>query len=150
MTQDVKLRNVQYKILHNIYPTMKHLHTWKIKNSPNCTNCQIPETISHAVWECPIAQQSISNLTTIYNAINNTHLTLDKKTVIYGIRNKAAFNTILTIIKRNLILQREEKQVLSCKVIKQLIKQQCDLELYIAQKKSYQQKHERRWKDFKL
>jgi len=150
MTKDVKLRNVQYKILHNIYPTMKHLHTWKIKDTPNCANCQIPETIAHAVWECPVAQQTINNLTIVYNATNNTHLTLDKKSVIYGIRNKAAVNTILTVIKRTLILQREEKQILSCEEIKRLIKQQCDIELYIARKKNNQQKHVKRWTEFNL
>ena len=36
MTKNVPLRNVQYKILHNAYPTMKHLFHWRIKNSPNC------------------------------------------------------------------------------------------------------------------
>ena len=129
---------------------MKHLHTWKIKDTPNCANCQIPETIAHAVWECPVAQQTINNLTTVYNAINNTHLTLDKKSVIYGIRNKAAVNTILTVIKRALILQREEKQILSCEEIKRLIKQQCDIELFIARKKNNQQKHVKRWTEFNL
>ena len=71
MTQDIKLRNVQFKILHNIYPTMKHLHTWKIKESPNCTNCQCPETIEHAIWECNIASETVHNLSSVYTQINN-------------------------------------------------------------------------------
>jgi hypothetical protein len=37
--------NIQYKILHNIYPKIKHLHTWKIKKTPNCAHCLTPETI---------------------------------------------------------------------------------------------------------
>ena len=150
MTQDVKLRNVQYKILHNIYPTMKHLHTWRIKNSPDCATCLIPETISHAVWECQIAQQSINNLKELYRALNNKSLVLDKKSVIYGIQNKAALNTILTLIKRALILQREDKKTLTCEDIKHLIKQQYNIEDYIAKKKNKLPKHLRKWNEFTL
>jgi hypothetical protein len=150
MTQDVKLRNVQYKILHNIYPTMKHLYTWKIKNSPNCTACQIPETISHAVWECDIAQQSINNIIELYRTINNKPLVLDKKSVIYGIQNKAALNTILTLVKRALILQREDKRTLTCEDITHLIKQQCNIEHYMAKKKNKLPKHMKKWHEFIL
>jgi hypothetical protein len=74
---------------------------------------------------------------------------LDKKSVIYGIRNKAALNTILTIIKRSLILQREDKKILTCDDIKKLVKQQYDVEFYIAKKKNSKEKHEKKWNEFK-
>jgi len=53
--KDMKLRNIQYKILHNIYPTMKHLHTWKIKDTPKCCLCGVEETLKHAIFDCQIA-----------------------------------------------------------------------------------------------
>ena len=129
---------------------MKHLYTWKIKNSPNCTTCQIPETISHAVWECDIAQQSINNIIELYRTINNKPLVLDKKSVIYGIQNKAALNTILTLVKRALILQREDKRTLTCEDITHLIKQQCNIEHYMAKKKNKLPKHMKKWHEFIL
>jgi len=46
--KDVKIRNLQYKMLHNIYPTMMHLKRWKIKDSENCKRCNIKETLKHA------------------------------------------------------------------------------------------------------
>jgi hypothetical protein len=150
MTQDIKLRNVQYKILHNIYPTMKHLHTWKIKESPNCTNCQCPETTEHAVWECNIAQETFQNFARIYAEINNKTLALDKQNVIYGMPNKDALNTLLTLIKRTLILQREDKQTLTCEDIKRIIKQQQELEKYIAKKNNKVTKHQKKWSEFLL
>ena len=148
MTQDIKLRNVQFKILHNIYPTMKHLHTWKIKESPNCTNCQCPETIEHAIWDCNIARETIHNLSSVYTQINNKTLVIDKQAVIYGTVNKYALNTILTLIKRTLILQREDKQVLSCEDIKRIIKQQQELENYIAKKNNKLPIHMKKWREF--
>jgi hypothetical protein len=150
MTQDIKLRNTQFKILHNIYPTMKHLHTWKIKDSPNCTNCNCPETTEHAVWECTIAQETIHNLISIYTQLNSNTLTLDKRSVIYGIQNKDALNTVLTLIKRTLILQREEKRSLTCEDIKRIIKQQMEMEHYIAKKNNKLPKHLKKWKEFIL
>jgi hypothetical protein len=60
--KDVKLRNVQYKILHNIYPTMKHLNRWKIKESDKCAYCDVTETLSHAIYFCPVAKKAIECL----------------------------------------------------------------------------------------
>ncbi len=60
--KDVKIRNLQFKMLHNIYPTMAHLKKWKIKDSENCDRCQIKETLSHAVFNCPIAQTATKHL----------------------------------------------------------------------------------------
>jgi hypothetical protein len=47
---------------------------------------------------------------------------LDKQTVIYGLQNKNALNTLLTLIKRTLILQQGGKQAQTCEDIKRKIK----------------------------
>ncbi len=71
MTKNVPLRGVQFKILHNAYPTMKHLFHWRIKASPNCTSCNVPENTIHAIWDCNIARQTIGNLQSILNTVLN-------------------------------------------------------------------------------
>ena len=58
-TKDIKVRNIQYKLLHNIYPTMSHLYKWKIKTTKLCSLCNTEETIKHAIYECPIAVSSL-------------------------------------------------------------------------------------------
>ena len=56
---------LSYDMFNAIYYTT---YSWKIKNNPNC---QIPEIIVDTVWDFPIAQQGISNFTTVYKAIND-------------------------------------------------------------------------------
>jgi predicted nucleic acid-binding OB-fold protein len=64
--------------------------------------------------------------------------------------NKDALNTLLTLIKRTLILQREDKQTLTCEDIKRIIKQQQELEKYIAKKNNKVTKHQKKWSEFLL
>ena len=132
MTSNVALRNVQYKILHNTYPTMKHLFLWRIKESPNCTACQTPETTIHAVWDCNIAQTAINNLLPIYRtAKRNQNLIISKEDFVYGLRNDGATSTIFTLLKKKLILQRERKQVVTPEEIILMIKEEMAIEKYI-------------------
>ncbi len=104
----------------------------------------------HAIWECNIAQETFQNFVRIYTEINNKNLALDKQTVFYGMQNKDALNTLLTLIKRALILQREDKQALTCEDIKRIIKQQQELEYYIAKKNNKVTKHQNKWREFHL
>jgi hypothetical protein len=101
MSKNIPLRNVQYKILHNAYPTMKHLFHWRIKNSPNCTSCNMPETTMHALWECNIANQTIQNLQSTLSNIStgNRHVQISKEKFVYGIKSQPVTNMIFALIK---------------------------------------------------
>jgi len=148
MTKNIKIRNVQYKILHNIYPTMKILHKWNIKPSPNCTNCNREEDLVHAIWTCPIAVESIDNIKRLYNEVNRENqIDLNKEDIIYGIKNKDALNTIITLIKQRLILQRENKQIISRDEIMEIIKREIRIESYIAKKSNRMPTLLKKWKD---
>jgi hypothetical protein len=152
MTKNVPLRGVQYKILHNAYPTMKHLFHWRIKASPNCTSCNIPETTIHAIWECNTARQTIENLQRILNAImiNRSHCLITKEKFLYGVKSKPALSMIFTLIKRNLILQREDKIIITEEIINKIISQEYKVEKYIATKQDSMHKFNARWKDYSL
>ena len=67
-TSGIVLRSFQFKILHRILPTNKHLFTCKLKNSNLCDFCSSSiETIEHIFWECPITQDMGSQLVTFFN-----------------------------------------------------------------------------------
>ena len=51
-------------------------------------------------------------------------------------------------MKRTLILQREEKHVLSYEDIEKIIKQQYDVENYIPRKNKKSLQHDKKWKKF--
>ena len=152
MTKNVPLRNVQYKILHNAYPTMKHLYHWRIKNSPNCASCDLPETTIHALWECNIATQTIQNMhRTLTNiAIGNRQVQISKENFLYGIKSQPVTSMIFTLIKRSLILQREDKNVITVEKIYEMILREYNVEKYIATKQGILNKFNVRWKDFNL
>ena len=52
--------NTSFKLAHDIIPVAYKLYVWNFRNIlPFCKNCsprQIPETVTHCFWECPVIQ----------------------------------------------------------------------------------------------
>jgi len=142
-TKDVKLKNIQYKILHNIYPTMKHLFTWKIKDNPNCTYCNVQENLKHAIFECPIARDCLNKLKEMIG-IQNVNISYKDILLGFGACNNHNFgmprtklyaiDMILILVKQRLILQREEKRFISVNELRNLIINWMNVEKYNAKK----------------
>jgi hypothetical protein len=142
-TKEVKLKNVQYKILHNIYPTQKHLFKWKLSDTPYCHYCKNEvETIMHAIHYCPIAMETKANLERHIKNEFDIDLVISPLETLFGIGNdtnynlsnkqKSIINTLLIIIKRKLILQRENKLIISLNEIKNFAQFQMKLDSYIS------------------
>jgi hypothetical protein len=144
-TKEEKLKNVQFKILHNIYPTMSHLYKWKIKDTPNCHNCNIKETTLHAIFQCPIAKSLIDKFEKLVLEKFRITIKLSEVDMLIGIsksnypdiENKTInqLNAILIILKRKLILQREEKSVITENELKSIVNNQIAIEDYIQKGK---------------
>jgi hypothetical protein len=147
--KDVKLRNLQYKILHNIYPTMKHLFKWKIAKTDQCQHCKVEESLEHAVWICPIAQNAIKMLSMVLNEkqLTDSILNLNYENVLLGIgsskinisirnENVRLIDELIVLLKQKLILQRDDKrEVLKCE-IDSMVSDRIKLH-YILRKKSF-------------
>lgn len=154
-TKDVKLKNIQYKILHNIYPTMKHLYTWKIKETPNCSHCNVQEDLRHAIFECPIAVNCWNKLKLML-CVQSTNLTY--KDILLGTvssRNDSinlsktklyAIDSLLILLKQKLILQREEKREVTELEIKNVIVNWIKIEKYNALKNNNITKYNAKYK----
>jgi len=150
--KDVKLRNIQFKILHNIYPTMKHLFTWKIKDTPNCSLCTTTESLRHAIYECPVAASSWVH----FNSILNINTTFTYDDVLLGIsstnnvnlsRNKLyTIDTLMVLMKQRLILQREDKRHIERNEVISLILDRLRLEKYNSIKYKREIKYNVKWK----
>ena len=52
VTNSVKLRDFQYRLLHKRVPCNKVLYRWKIKSKPECDFCSMQGTIVHTLLEC--------------------------------------------------------------------------------------------------
>ena len=65
ITDDVRLKWLQFRILHRIIPTNKALRIFGIKDSSKCERCSDPcETILHVFWNCKYAREFWSRLKT--------------------------------------------------------------------------------------
>ncbi len=159
-TKDAKIKNIQFKILHNVYPTMKHLFKWKIKINPNCTLCGEPETLEHAIFNCPVASDCWNKLFSLLK-INTTSLTY--RNILLGLSSNHCpsrevinifceyrvsmypIDVIMILLKQALILQREEKRFLSINEIKCIIRNRLNIEKYIHVKANSVNSYEKKW-----
>jgi hypothetical protein len=135
--KDVKLKNIQYKILHNIYPTRKHLKKWKLADSENCTMCNEPETLKHAIFDCPVAAKAIFDVKSLLENKLQIHLTFEYESVLLGVNSSTVglpvrvgsiVDTCLILVKQKLILQRDDKPFLSNEVVEHLVTERARLE----------------------
>jgi len=145
--KDIKVRNLNYKMLHNIYPTMHHLFKWKIKETENCSLCNCKETLRHVTFDCPIA----SNVRTIlqdilkYKFNVSQDITLNYENMLFGVsctesevrlnsKQKGVIDQLLVLVKQKLILQREDKVEVTYAEIISLFDERRNISKYIATK----------------
>ena len=137
-------------MLHNIYPTMKHLFKWKIKETDKCDHCGEIETLKHAVFECSIAKDAFKKLglivTEMYLGGQDDSANLNMVNILFGICCGNNFNNLFTfnqrksidkfiiLTKQRLILQRENKIFLEYDVIKGMIQDYINIENYNKKK----------------
>jgi len=91
------LQNVQYKILHNVYPTKAHLFKWKIKENDLCAFCNQIETLRHAIYDCNIAKESIKNFIKVIEGPLNTKLNLSYSDILLGLTGRTNYQSINSI-----------------------------------------------------
>jgi len=143
--KDVKLRNLNYKMYHNIYPTMAHLFKWKIKESENCSRCGCKETLRHAIYDCTIAESAIMNLKSVIKLRYkiSVEFELSYENILFGlsstrnslklrVRQKTAIDQVIVLLKQRLILQRENKANISNIDINDIFEERKNIAKYIA------------------
>ena len=93
-TREGRLKSLQFKILHHIYPTNILLCKMGIRNSNSCSYCNEIDSLAHFFFEC-------HSLTTFWNFVESLiHLIVGKQITINT--NKALFGiTTDEIMNRN-------------------------------------------------
>jgi hypothetical protein len=157
--KDVKLNNIQYKILHNIYPTLKHLKKWKLAVSENCTMCNEPETIKHVIYDCPVAAKAIYDMKSFLENKLSIHFSIEYGDVLMGVsaysrisnltlQEKKVVDTCMILLKQKLILQRDDKHYISEEEVKNLINERAKLECSNSYK--YKKRANAVWNKFRV
>ena len=88
---ETKLQILQWKILHNIYPTGIILAKMKVKENNLCETCQVPDFLEHFFVHCTRVQDFWTSLKLIViNDINKT-INFTPEMILFGI-NKPISN----------------------------------------------------------
>jgi len=145
--KDVKLRNLNYKMHHNIYPTMQHLFKWKIKDSEDCSLCKCKETLKHATYDCPVAMNAVITLTEVIKTRYGlqSEVNLSYENILFGlsstatnvglrVKQKIAIDHVIILLKQRLILQRENKLPIDANEIVGIFEERKNMDKYIKVK----------------
>jgi hypothetical protein len=153
MTKEVKHQEVQFKILHNIYPSNALLYKWRLKETDKCEHCNEKDDLKHSIFECTIAKESLENFVISINdklkiRLNN----ISYQKLLFGnstyerlnIEEYQLVDTLLVIIKHRLLTQRDCKYVLNVRCISKIIDEQHRLEKKILSSAAYK----KRWRHY--
>ncbi len=119
---------------------MQHLNRWRLKDTNICHSCLIPETLIHAVYECPIARSAFRILENVLTSNCNHAISLSPEDIILGVSctrsilasrpQLQAVDEIIVAIKQVLVLQRENKIFLNADDISAIIKNRINIFKY--------------------
>jgi hypothetical protein len=158
--KDIRLCNIQFKILHNIYPTMHHLAKWKLKTTDKCSMCNVTETLHHAIYECPVAKECIRHIEHILTNKLGTNINLGYEQVLLGtisasdnenqfisvnMETRVGIDTLLVLYKQYIILQRENKRFITLEEIENILVDRINLDTYIDKKYKIGSKNLGKW-----
>ena len=86
-TKEVRLRVLQWKILHNIYTTNIHLSKMKIKETETSDWCDNIDHSDHAFFDCIKIKPLWSEVEKLFTSRTNALFKIKKEHVIFGILN---------------------------------------------------------------
>jgi len=85
VTKETRLRLLQWKIIHNIYPTNIMLAKMKVKETNKCSECNdTVDVIEHFFFECPKVLVFWSYIEAFVRNHFGVFLTCDVKIVLFG------------------------------------------------------------------
>eukprot|EP00916_Digyalum_oweni_P020966 GHVL01034899.1.p1 GENE.GHVL01034899.1~~GHVL01034899.1.p1 ORF type:complete len:215 (-),score=9.22 GHVL01034899.1:1440-2084(-) len=103
VTKEVRLRVLQWKICHNLYPTNILLHKMKVSQTKNCNECpHILDVMEHFFYECPRIRRFWTYIEKMLNSLTGRAFLLSITDVLFGIekcQESALINHVLLIAK---------------------------------------------------
>ena len=90
-TKEIRLRVLQWKLLHNIYPTNIMLNKMKVTNNEFCSYCdRITDFIEHFFFQCPVVKDFWKDVQNMILAKYKVKVNLNEIDVIFGLQNHKA------------------------------------------------------------
>jgi len=142
-TKEKKLLEMQYKILHHILPTNSFLFKCKLKESPNCTFCQVnKETIQHLMWECLCTKTLWLQLGEALQKQGIMYNFSEENTILGDIYATELIEHLKLITKQYIYIQKLKEQPLYINELLGIVEYKSNLEKYYNNKKEI---YSRKW-----
>ena len=118
-------RDIAYKVLHGVLPTLDRLFKYNIVNITTCCLCRVwPESLSHIFISCPVVRDTREFLQSVFFKLCNHRLKLTDKLIRFNFLNipglntasKRLFITLLFIYRRAVWLKRNAGSVRHCSI----------------------------------
>jgi exonuclease III len=105
VTKEIRLRELQWKILHNLYPTNIMLFKMGESVSSYCMHCPtVIDTLEHFFVSCPEEKRFWEYIEGKWFALSGLHVTLDVEKVLFGIQKNACCGIRMFVYLNHLIL----------------------------------------------
>ena len=85
VTKEIRLRVLQWKILHNVYPTNIHLQKMKLKETEICDWCNGIDYSEHAFYECHKIRPLWYEIEKVFSAKTNVKHKITRDDAMFGI-----------------------------------------------------------------
>ena len=136
-TKSTKLQAFQFSLLHQYVPHNLRLHTMKIKESPNCQDCNLIDTIIHRFYYCPDIYTFWQRIAYLLNNTYHIDIDLNPETILFGLTAKPKdpvtkiINVCTIVGKYHIHLSRIKQQIPSLKVYIHFLRKTIQNEEYI-------------------
>ena len=95
-TKETRLKLLQWKTLHNVYPTNILLCKMKVVTNKKCSYCNnVVDYIEHFFYECPVVLSFWKFIEQFISLQLNVSLKLDALSVLFGVFDKKFGQTVL-------------------------------------------------------
>ena len=99
-TKEVRLRELQWKLLHNIYPTNILLLKMGLANNNKCSLCRLEiDYIEHFFFTCPVIKYMWVFVEGLFRQHFKINVLLNEQNVLFGITEKEANGLIKSDLK---------------------------------------------------
>ena len=83
-TKEVRIHTLQWKIMHNIYPTAIILSKMGHRQTDKCQTCEVKETLMHFFFECKDSRKIWKEVENIIVALTGRRIKIDNCIALLG------------------------------------------------------------------
>ena len=146
LTQDVKIRWFNYRIIHRLLATNEYLHKIGIEDSSTCDFCNDDiENLQHVFWECNLVKPIWVELCNWVNQELDLNISLTLEDVLFGSDIEKELNNVISLFKSFIYSSKIKQTIPSFRGAKMYFLNYKKIDKFIFKGKSKLKTFEKKW-----